>query len=193
MTDTDALEFGLAKSELKFDKLVEMILRVTADLAKQSWAAGVTAGFWPGVGKELVGMAEQVAKMPLATILVGAWKRHKKFAQYREPQSPPDKISRVPVATHHITSTHRPYIDITVNGRSEGKVSFELELDVAVDTGILTIQNGRFMRIEGGRLKVTGKLKCEGVVVAEKASRDFAWSDGMVLGGGAGIPIDALI
>jgi hypothetical protein len=192
VTESDGLEFAIPKGELKLDALFQELVKAFATMAKRY--PTVSAAFWTGAAKELVNMAVDLTRVPLATVLVGAWKSHKRFAKYKDPaQFPPGKIGREPLVSHHITSTHHPSIDITVDGKSEGKIEFELELDLEVDTGTLVIENGRFMRIEGGRVKVTGKLKCDTVVVVEKSSRDFAWTDGWVLGGGAGIPISAVI
>jgi len=192
MTGSEGLEFGIPKGELKVDALFQVLARALAQLGKLHPTA--SAAFWTGAAKELVNMTQNLTKVSLGTILVGAWKSHRRFAKYTDPaQFPPGKIGREPLVSHHITSTHHPYIDITVDGNSEGKIEFELELDVAVEGGTLVIENKRFMRIEGGRVKVTGKLTCEKVVVVEKSSRDFAWTDGFALGGGAGIPISAVV
>jgi hypothetical protein len=53
--------------------------------------------------------------------------------------------------------------------------------------GTLVIQGGRIKRLEAGKCRVTGTLKCEKQAITERTSRDFSWSDGISFGEGVSI------
>lgn len=177
------LEFGMDRGDLKIAPLITAMADVLSRTVKLDWTKSLSPDFWSRVAKDTVSMAHEVARLSLADVLVGAWKTHKKFKPFTDPvKYPPEKVSRVPVQSHKITSKHRPYIDIVIDGTSQGKIPFELELELTVDTGVAVVQAGRIMAIEAGRAKATGRIKCDGVLVGEKASREFAWKDSVSLG-----------
>lgn len=179
------LEFGMDKGDLKVAPLIKVMGDLLARTVTLDWTTSLSPGFWGRVARDSLEMAREVARVSLADVLVGAWKTHKKFKPYTDPvKYPPEKVSRVPVQSHKISSKHRPYIDIMIDGQSKGRIPFELELELTVDTGVAVVRGGRIMAIEGGRAKATGRLKCDGVLVGEKASREFAWKDSVALGQG---------
>jgi hypothetical protein len=185
----DSLRFHFDPGEVKLPALID-----AAKTAMQGFSgldvirAGTSPGFWVGAANSAADLVNNLVNLPLAEVLVGAWKAHKQFHKYTDKtEYPPDKVSIVPLATHHVTSTHQPYIELFVQGRSAGKIPFELELDLAIEAGNLVIQDGRMKRIDAAKGRATGKLKCGGQLVAERTSKDFAWSQGISFGEGIAI------
>lgn len=191
MSDSPAqLRFRIDKGQLKLPDLVTAARKAMQDIAPLAVVrAAVSPEFWVAAARSTADLVGQLVDVPLADVLVAAWKTHRNFKKFTDPRLyPPGKSTTVPLATHHITVSQKPSIEILLDGKSQGKIPFELELDLAVDAGDLVIQDGRFMRLEAGRVKATGTLKCAGTVVAERASREFEWKDGITFGV-RGIPI----
>jgi hypothetical protein len=181
------------RGELEAPKLLKAAAKALSELERNELlnarlSAKVVSGF---VGY-IVQMAERVTDIPLADVLIGAWQTERRFAKYHDLEKfPPGSISVVPLATHRITSTHKPYVEISVAGKSLGRIPFVIELQITVESLDVVIQDARFMRIEAGRARVSGSLKCADQIILEKSSKDFAWDDGISLGAGVPIPTSA--
>ena len=174
MTDREPLTFGFDKSELKVPELIKAAMAALKEVAKLDVASMASPTFWKGAAEGTVKMALELARFDVADVLVGGWKTHQKFAKYADKAKyPPDKESREPLLPHKIVSKHKPYIEIFIDGSPQGKIPFELEVEVVMDAGTVVIKDGYVTALERGKFKVTGKLKCGGTVVVEKATRDF--------------------
>lgn len=99
-------------------------------------------------------------------ILVGAWNKARELRKYRDPAKyPPEDVVVVPLTKHKIESKHRPYLDLSVDGRTMGRLHFEVTLALTLDGIELTIQGGRIKKIKTGKALAVGTLKCEGAVL----------------------------
>ena len=175
-------------------KVPELVAAASGALQKAAHlrADAVSPAFWAASAHRVVDMVDKLTDVPLADVLVGGWKVHRQFAKYTDPAKfPPDKVTCVALATHHIKASYQPYVELVVDGTPAGKVDFAIELDVSVEGGTLVIQGGRFKRLEAGKCRVTGTLKCEGQTITERTSRDFSWSEGISFGDG--VPIGAVV
>ena len=174
-------------------KIPELLAAASGAMQKgaQLRADAVSPAFWAASAHRVLDMVGKLTDIPVTDVLVGGWKIHRQFAKYAAPGFPKDKVSCIALSTHHIKSSYQPYIELIVDGVSAGRVDFAIELDVCLEAGTLVIQGGRFKRLEAGKCRVTGTLKCEGQTVTERTSRDFAWSEGISFG--EGVPIEAVI
>ena len=185
---TQPLTFQIDKGELKLPawlKAAEQQIKTMSPLAVAK--AAVSPGFWITLAGRTPDLLRELVDVPIADILVGAWKNNKRFQKFQKGKLPPDKLSVVPLSTHHIKASRAPYIELFLDGESAGKIKFELILDITVDVGAVVVQDGMIKRLEAGNAKVVGTLKCAGEVVAEKASREFAWAEGISFGEGIAI------
>jgi hypothetical protein len=145
--------------------------------------AAVSPAFWASAAHEASGMVSRLASVSLAEVLIGGWQQHSRFAKYTDPaQFPPEKVSRVPLATHDISSTYEPYIQLLLDGKDSGKIPLEVKLTVTLEGLVLVIQDGRFMRTELGRAKLTGSLKCNKTTICERATRDYTLTKSLSFG-----------
>ncbi len=190
-TVMEPLRYRIDQGELKLPDWMKAVRKeITGMSALDVARAAVSPGFWITLANRTPDLLKSLIDVPVADILVGAWKTHKKFAKFRKGQFPADKINLLPLSTHHIKASRSPYIELFLDGKSAGKIPFELALDITVDAGVVVIQDGMIKRVDAGKAKVVGTLKCAGEVVAERASREFTWSDGVSFG--EGIPITAV-
>lgn len=198
MSDSSmSIQLLFTRDSLKVPELLEAAsgaVKKGVDLVaqgKQVTGDALTPSFWLTSANRVVDMVGQLTDVPLTDVLVGAWKVHQQFAKYAKPEFPKDKVCFVALATHHVKGSYEPYVEIEVDGAPAGTIKFGLELDICLEAGTLVIQAGRIKRLEAGRCRVTGTLKCEGRTVAERTSQDYAWSAGIPLG--EGVPIESIV
>lgn len=185
MTDpSDPFRFTFEPGELKLPEIVAAIQKVLLDLPDlTAMRAAVSPAFWASAAGDAVGMVRKLASVSLGEVLIGGWQQHARFAKYADPvKFPPDKVTRVPLADHDITSTYEPYIQLLVDGKPAGRIPLEVGVKLTVEGAVLVIQGGRFMRVEAGRARLTGSLKCAKTTICERATRDFTWPKGLSFG-----------
>ncbi len=189
----DTLRFRFDPGDLRPAELIEAARKFMLELKPLDvLRAGTSPGFWISAAQTTIDLMKHLVDVPLADVLVGGWKTHQRFAKYTDrTQFPPDRISLVPLWTHRIKSVHEPYIELFLDGSTAGRIPFQLELEVTVEAGTLVIQDARFKRIEAGRARMAGTLKCAGQVISQRTSRDFAWTEPVSFGDG--VPIGAVM
>jgi hypothetical protein len=71
----------------------------------------------------------------------------------------------VDLATHSITWTHNPQIDVLVNDARVATVHFELSIRFTVKGLAATVRDGNLVRLSSGECEVTGTLAAEGPTI----------------------------
>jgi len=128
-----------------------------------------------------------LVNLDVVEVLVGGWRKHRALHAAAERTKPsPGGTEQVALTSHQITTTHRPYLDINVNGKKRATVHFDLGLTLVVDTMIGTVHHARLVAVQGGRCTVTAGLGCEGVPLA---SRQVVLDPHLVLRLADGIPL----
>src|SRR5512142_3154466 len=120
--------------------------------------ADAAAGpLWDALGARVLGAVRTALEIPLATVLAEAWNRYAAFREYLEPvRYPADRISVVTLAKHTARSTFRPVVELWVGEARCGTLHIEAELAVTLESGLLTIQAGRFTELRPGKCTVQG-------------------------------------
>ena len=90
------------------------------------------------------------------------------------------------LATHRIASSHRPSIDVVVNGVRLASLPFDLGIDFDVDSAVGTVREGRLVSLDLGQCVVRISLSYSGVRLA---SRDLPLDPAITANLGAGIPL----
>lgn len=128
-----------------------------------------------------------VLEMPLVDVLVAAWRRWEDMtAAARRTLEAPRGTEIVELADHEITSTHRPRVDVDVDGYRVAGIDLEIELAVLLHGVTAVVTGGRLTALRSGRAKVDAKVSIEGVQVAE-ASRSVELPIELALG--EGVPL----
>jgi hypothetical protein len=173
-------------------RIPELVDAVAAGMRKAAGvrAAAISPDFWIASAQRVVALVDKLSDVQLDDVLVGAWKVNRQFAKYTDSvKYPPDKVSTVELLTHHLESTYKPYLQLTLDGQDAGRVEFSLKVDVAFKAGVLVIQAGKFRELRPGTCQVTATLSCEGVEVTQRKSGEFGWDKGIPLD----IPIEAVV
>lgn len=159
--------FGLSADQLTENQRSGIESSENAAKIKTQIEAGVkgSAAF-----DEIIDQLEEISNISIVDIMLGAWKKSDELLKKLEESTkqPKDSIS-FPLGEHTITSQHQPYIEVTVNGKSAGRIDFELNIELTLKGFILSIQNGEIRSIKTGSCEAKGDVKCEGIVMKEKA------------------------
>jgi hypothetical protein len=118
---------------------------------------------------EVITVVLRTIDMPLVDVLVAGWRKWEELVAAAE------RSLRDPLATeclelhdHHMSSTHRPRIDVTLDGEPIAHVELTLELDALLHAVTAVVENGHLTELRTGHADVTARLSIEGIQVAEK-------------------------
>jgi hypothetical protein len=115
------------------------------------------------VERELGSALGGLLNLNLGDVLVGGWRRHRGLATAAQnTRANPGASELVQLATHRITTSHRPHVDVVVNGATLATVGFELALTLDVDGVLATVRDAHLVSLHGGRCTVAVRLTCGG-------------------------------
>ena len=154
---------------------------VDAALTKLSWAGR------RAVGNQVATIAHGLLDLDLADLLVAGWCKFVDLtAAARRTLDAPGSSEVVELATHSVTSTNSPNVEVLVNNTRVATVRFELSIKFTVKGLVATIRGGRLVSFYSGECEVTGTLAAEG---RQLAARKAQFQLPMLLRLGDGIPL----
>jgi hypothetical protein len=106
--------------------------------------------------------------LDVVEVLVGGWRKHRALHAAAGRTRASGGAEQVELASHRITTTHRPYLEVSANGVKIITLHFDLGLTLDVETLVATVRQARIMAVQGGRCTVTAGLGCEGVPLASR-------------------------
>jgi hypothetical protein len=109
----------------------------------------------------------------IGKILVGAWRKHREIAQYRDMTSPSQGYHEVVLLEHTIKSEHAPTIQPVINGAPLAKLQFDITLQLDLEGGRLFIRAGKIMKATTGTCTGNGKIEFKGHKIYEKKTKTF--------------------
>jgi len=180
--------FGVGPEGLSTDQIPDAALtQVYAQVQEQMQEkAGVA---WKMVQGNLSQHLARVLDIDVIGLLVDGWNKSRELRKYRDEAAyPPDEVVVVALSKHKLESQHKPHLELVVADRPVGRVSFQIDLALAIDGAQLTIQGGRIKRIATGKTSGTGTIRCEGVIVGQKEQKLGSLPGSIDLGSGIPIP-----
>jgi hypothetical protein len=132
---------------------------------------GLTAAGRDTVCHEVGHVADTLLDIDVTDVIAAAWKKHADLrAAGRRTALRPGSEEVVSLATHTITSTHRPYVDVYVDDVEITRIDIELTLRLVL-TGVLAlVREGYLVALHAGTCDVTARLGCEHVQLAERTT-----------------------
>jgi hypothetical protein len=118
---------------------------------------------------EIASVLDDLLDVDIGDALVMGWQKHSALRAAAERTVTTAIVEEVVVlATHRITWTARPAIDLLIEGRRVN--SFEFELSVVVDVIGLTavVRRGYLVGLRGGECVIAATLKLEGGTLAQR-------------------------
>jgi len=114
-------------------------------------------------GDQVAGVTKGLLDLDFDNMLLGGWRKHADLAAAaRRTGSSPGSREVVELATHRITSIHRPFVEVFVNDIPVTRVHFELSIKFLVQAVLGTVGEGRLLDLRSGHCNVSGMLTAEG-------------------------------
>lgn len=155
--------------------------------------SGLSMAAKGAVASRIGAIASELAGLDLADVLAAAWRKHTalRSAAHRT-LADPGSIELVDLATHRITSSHHPAVDLLVDERKVATVDFLLELSFVIRGMVAGVKDGRLTALQSGACRASAVLACEGIDLVRREreldlSRTLDLDAGVVLlpaGGG---------
>jgi len=121
----------------------------------------------------LVKKLPDAMNVDLGKILVGAWRKYREIAQYRDMTAPAEGYNEVVLLEHTIKSEHSPTIQPVVNGVPLAKLQFDITLQLDLEGGRLYLRAGRIMKATTGACTGSGKIEYKGHKLYEKKTQAY--------------------
>jgi hypothetical protein len=142
-----------------------------------------------GVSSEVMKKLEGVLDVDLGGIVLEGWGKYKELLQYRDrTRYPPDQTILLPLAHHEIRSVHKPYVDVLLDDKPIGRVTFTVDLRLIFDGVVLVIQDAAIKEIKSGSCEGRGVLSCGQVALVDRRIVKFDLPGRIKLGDGFPIP-----
>jgi hypothetical protein len=118
---------------------------------------------------QVAALAHGLLDLDLGGLVIAAWGKYADLtAAAKRTFATPDSSEVVELATHTITSTHRPFVELLVNDVHVATVRFELAVKFVVKALVATVQHGRLVAVHAGDCDVTATLAAEGRQLAKR-------------------------
>ena len=117
-----------------------------------------------GEGREaandaLAATAAGLLDVDLGDVLIYAWRTQERLADAaRETLRAPGRKEIVQLASHQVTSTHNPAVDLLADGVRVHTFHFQLNLVLTIEVAAVIVQSGRLVAVKAGDGSVSGTL-----------------------------------
>jgi hypothetical protein len=117
-------------------------------------------------------VADSLLDLDITDVLALAWTKHTDLvAAGRRTRQQPGSEELVPLATHTVSSTHRPCVDVFIDEVKVTDVELELTLSLVVTGVLAVVRDGRLVALHGGAIDASASLRCEHARVLERSRR----------------------
>jgi hypothetical protein len=111
----------------------------------------------------------ELLDLDLGDVLVGGWRQHGQLTESaRRTVGVAESEDVVVLATHRVTCSHRPQVDLLVDGVRIHRFEFDLAMAFEVDGLSAVVQSGALVALHGGECQVSGALRVDGATLVER-------------------------
>ena len=137
------------------------------------------------VTAELARACTDLVDIDLVSVALNGWRLHRDVqAAAVRTAAAPGSIERVTLAEHCITSSHRPRIEVSLDGLPPTCIPVEVTLRIVLQVVDATIRAGRLVALESGDATISGTLTASGVLVSAPPTRRIELGRRIDLGDG---------
>jgi hypothetical protein len=163
--------------ELLFGGDDEAATRALADAARQNEVAamlvrgghGLTDSAGQTVEREVASVVNGFLSLSLLDLVVAGWTKHRAITEAaRRTRAAPDTEEVVALASHRVISTHRPGVDLTIDGARVGTLDLSLIVAFDIQGMVAVIRQAHLMALQSGTCTTTGTLAMHQAVVASR-------------------------
>lgn len=136
-----------------------------------SGAAHLTRDMQDALRHQVGTAAADLLNLDLVDVLMTAWRKHAAVvAAARRTTAVPGSSEVLDLATHHVTVTQRPYIDLLCDDVRVGRVQLELRLDFTVAGLVAVVRAGCLVAVQAGHCTIAATLLIENEQVATRSA-----------------------
>lgn len=121
------------------------------------------------VERELATKTDELLSANLADVVITGWKRYDALRQAaRRTYDAPSTEEIVALAAHTVESSHRPAIEVFIDGASMGTINIELKIAVTIDGALAVVRQGWLIGLRTGTFTVGASLAVQQTAFAER-------------------------
>lgn len=114
------------------------------------------------VDREIAAAASGLLDLDLGDLLVAGWRKYSALiAAAERTVAYPGSEEVVVLATHRVTSTHRPYVDVLIDGAKIATLDFELTITFDLNAALAVVRDGALVALCPAECEVTATLALE--------------------------------
>ncbi|MGW2420143.1 hypothetical protein ACWC0C_12965 [Streptomyces sp. NPDC001709] len=132
----------------------------------------LTAAADQAVERELATAIDSFLGQDLFDVAAGGWRKHAALtAAARRTRETPGSEEVVALANHQVTSTHRPYVDVFLDGVKIGTLDVELLLVFRISGLIAVVRDAHLVAVRSGECVLEGRLSVQQITLAERQGK----------------------
>ncbi len=133
---------------------------------------GLTDAADRAVEAELASVIGGFLDLDLVSLVAGGWAKHNALREAaRRTRQYPGSEEVVALATHSITSTHHPAVDVLVDGAPAATVDVGLTVVFRISGLVAAVRDARLVSVRAADCVVEAKLAVRQIVVAAREGR----------------------
>jgi hypothetical protein len=118
---------------------------------------------------QVASVAYGLLDLDLGDLVVAGWReQHELAAAAERTAANPGGAELVELATHRISSVHRPFVELLINDVRVATVNFELDIEFVVKALVVTVRSGHVVSLHSGMCEVRATLAVEGLQLASR-------------------------
>ncbi|HEU0298483.1 MAG TPA: hypothetical protein VFR37_03495 [Longimicrobium sp.] len=157
---------------LDFERRIAEPLNARLETLSESWPLPGKRLRASAVGK-VVDRVRGVFAVPLYKVLAAGWRMHPGCRAFCDRHRyPPGEAHVMELAEHTLGWECEPAVELVMEGLAAAgagklaELNFEVEIETAIRTGVLTIQDARFVTMDAGALALNATLRLHGFTIA---------------------------
>jgi hypothetical protein len=138
---------------------------------------------------EIAQKLEEMFDIRLTDVLASAWKDYQALTECADPaKHPADETISLPLVDHSIETNLRPCLDVAIGLQPPIRIEFEITCGLQLKGLVLKIQDATIRAIRVGSCRAKGSVKCEGITLIQRETKELDLPGRIVLP--RGIPIE---
>jgi len=114
-------------------------------------------------------VAHGLLDLDLGDLVVAGWRKQGELAAAAERTAAnPGSSEVVELASHRISSVHRPFVELLINDVHVATVNFVLDIEFVVQALVVTVSNGHVVSLHTGACDAAATLAAEGLQLASR-------------------------
>jgi hypothetical protein len=132
---------------------------------------------WDQLEEKIAEKIIECFNINLATLFVSGWKKYHELQQFADSNKyRPGEKNEVPLLEHEIVSEHHPALEISLGGiRAGPRIEFDLTATLELQGAVLTIQDGKIIKVLLSKCKGTANLKWNEITLANVESKEVSF------------------